>query len=235
MKCSFNIRQVSHKVSAILSATTLGILTLGGCTQQPPSALIQPTQSSQQTQPIANKPDSATLNNLQEAYNGESNAHVRYLAFAKKADEEGYKQVGRLFRAAARAEEIHRDNHAAVIKQMGAIPENKIETPTVKSTKENLKAAIKGESYERDTMYPEFIKQAEKVGDKAAVRTLKFAVEAEREHAKLYTLAKDNLESWKEAKNVLYVCPECGYTTLKLDFANCPDCGTSKEKFETIV
>src|SRR5260370_5219664 len=101
-----------------------------------------------------------TLENMQAAFNGESNAHIRYLAFAKHADNEGYGEVASLFRAAARAEEIHARNHAVVIKEMGAVPQAKIDSPEMKSTRENLEAAIKGESYERDTMYPAFLKQA---------------------------------------------------------------------------
>src|SRR5690348_4328328 len=101
-----------------------------------------------------------TLQNLQTAYNGESNAHARYLAFAKQADQDGYAQAAALFRAAARAEEIHAANHAVVIKKMGATPAAKIETALVKTTKENLEAAVKGETYERDVMYPAFLKQA---------------------------------------------------------------------------
>src|ERR1019366_4174424 len=98
-----------------------------------------------------------TLDNLQAGFNGESNAHARYLAFAEKADQEGYGEVASLFRAAAKAEKVHSANHAVVIKEMGGTAQAKIETPVVKSTKENLEAAIKGESYERDTMYPEFL------------------------------------------------------------------------------
>ncbi|MHB8303849.1 MAG: rubrerythrin family protein [Acidobacteriaceae bacterium] len=97
---------------------------------------------------------------MQAAFNGESNAHVRYLAFAKQADGEGYGEAASLFRAAARAEEVHASNHAAVIKEMGATPKATIESPEVKSTRENLEAAIKGETYERDIMYPAFLKQA---------------------------------------------------------------------------
>src|SRR5579872_2421096 len=82
-----------------------------------------------------------TLQNLQAAYNGESNAHVKYLAFAQKADEEGYHGVGSLFRATARAEQIHLTNHAAVIREMGAEPQATIKTPVVKTTRQNLLAS----------------------------------------------------------------------------------------------
>ena len=136
----------------------------------------------------------STLQNLQTAFNGESNAHARYLAFAKKAETEGYGEVASLFRAAARAEEIHANNHAVVIKKLGGKPEAKIETPDVKTTRENLEAAIKGESYERDTMYPEFLKQARQVRNTEAIQTFNFSKTAEAEHAKLYTTALKNLD-----------------------------------------
>jgi len=173
-----------------------------------------------------------TLNNLQTAFNGESNAHARYVAFADKADKEGYGEVASLFRAAAKAEEIHAGNHATVIKKMGATPQAKIGTPEVKSTKENLEAAIKGESYERDTMYPEFLKQARAEGNKDAVKTFNQARTAEIEHAKLYTEALGRLAQLKGTKSKEFaVCPVCGFTSAKVDFAKCPSCFTPKEKF----
>lgn len=101
-----------------------------------------------------------TLDNLQAAFNGESNARARYLAFAAKAGEEGYGPVASLFRAAARAEQIHAANHAEVIRALGAEPVAVIDVPEVKSTALNLEAAIAGETYERDVMYPAFLEQA---------------------------------------------------------------------------
>ncbi len=176
-----------------------------------------------------------TLQNMQAAYNGESNAHARYLAFASKADSEGYGQVASLFRAAARAEEIHAANHAEVIKKLGATPEAKIEAPSVKSTRENLEAAIKGETYERDTMYPEFLSQAKKDHNLAAIKSLNFAKTAEAEHAKLYSAALGRLDTLKGSMaETFFVCPKCGFTTQELSFAKCPSCFTPKEKFEKI-
>ncbi len=177
-----------------------------------------------------------TLANLQTAFNGESNAHARYLAFAKKAEAEGYGEVASLFRAAAKAEEIHANNHAVVIKKLGGTPEAKIETPDVKSTKENLEAAIKGETYERDTMYPGFLKQAREARNTDAIQTFNFAKTAEAEHAKLYTKALKDLAKLKgtKAKN-FYVCSVCGYTVEKVDFAKCPSCFSPKEKYETVA
>lgn len=176
-----------------------------------------------------------TLENMQAAYNGESNAHARYLAFASKADSEGYGQVASLFRAAARAEEIHAANHAAVIKKLGATPEAKIDSPNVQSTRENLEAAIKGETYERDTMYPDFLKQARKDHNKDAIKSLNYAKTAEAEHAKLYAAALNNLSGLQgSSAGTYFVCSNCGFTTQELSFAKCPSCFTPKEKFEKI-
>jgi rubrerythrin len=176
----------------------------------------------------------ATLDNLQAAFNGESNAHARYLAFAKKADQEGYGKVASLFRAAARAEEIHARNHAEVIKKLGGTPNATIETPVVKTTKENLEAAIKGETYERDVMYPAFLKVARADRNKDAIQTLNYAKTAEAEHAKLYTEALNNLAQMKGPGQEYYVCTVCGYTVTKLDFAKCPSCFTPKHKYDKV-
>ncbi len=175
-----------------------------------------------------------TLDNLQTAFNGESNAHARYLAFAKQADKEGYGKVASLFRAAARAEEIHAGNHAEVIKKLGGTPTATIETPQIKTTKENLEAAIKGESYERDAMYPAFLKVARADRNKDAIQTLNYAKNAETEHAKLYTEALNNLPQMKGAGQDYYVCSVCGYTTTKVDFEKCPSCFSPKHKYEQV-
>ncbi len=163
----------------------------------------------------------STLQNLQAAFNGESNARARYLAFAEKADKEGYGSVASLFRAAARAEEIHLNNHAAVIKKLGAEPRADIKTPVVSTTKSNLvKSASKGEAYERDTMYPRFIKQAKSDGNQDAVQSFEYAKEAEAEHFKLFTAAAHALR--KGEPREYYVCTVSGYTMAKLDRTKCP-------------
>jgi rubrerythrin len=176
-----------------------------------------------------------TLKNLQTAFNGESNANARYVAFAKQADKEGYGQVGSLFRAAARSEAVHAANHAVSIKKLGGTPEAKMEKPEVKTTRENLAVAVKGETYERDQMYPEFLKQARAVADRDAIETFNYARSAETEHARLYTEALNKLDTLKGSKNLAYfVCPTCGYTVSTIDFAKCPVCFTRKEKYETV-
>jgi rubrerythrin len=175
-----------------------------------------------------------TLENLQAAFNGESNANAKYLAFAKKADDEGYKKVASLFRAAARAEAIHFANHAEVIKKLGGTPTADIKAAEVKTTADNLKAAIEGESYERDTMYPDFIAEARASNNVEAVKTFNFAKSAEAEHARLYAEALANLDQWKTGPATFYVCPKCGFTTQDANLVKCPVDFTPKEKFEAI-
>ena len=181
------------------------------------------------------KAATTTLENMQAAFNGEKNAHARYAAFAEKAKSEGYGEIASLFRAAARAEEVHASNHAAVIEKMGAKPNAAIATPEVKSTRENLETAIKGESYERDTMYPEFLEKARADKNKDAVRSLNLAKTAEAEHAKLYAAALAQIGQLKGSKeSTFFVCPVCGFTTREADFSKCPSCFTAKERFERV-
>ncbi len=179
-------------------------------------------------------PATKTLPNLQAAYNGESNAKAKYLASARKADEEGFGAAASLFRAAARAEEVHAESHARVIRKLGAEPVAKIETPAIASTKAAIGAAIKGESYERDTMYPEFLAAARAEGQKDAVETFALAKTAEAEHAKLYEAALAELKAGKSAAKTLYVCTVCGLTTSNLDFAKCRSCFQPKDKYVAV-
>jgi rubrerythrin len=174
-----------------------------------------------------------TLENLQAAYNGESNAKIRYEAFAVKADAEGYRGVASLFRAAAQAEGIHQANHAGAIEAMGGKPTNDIKAPEVKTTKENLAAALAGENHERLSMYPEFIRQAEGENNRKAVRTFKFALEAESMHAKYFEEASKNLDAWKGAKTFL-VCSNCGYTTADGSIKKCPVCSYPRKKINEV-
>ena len=174
------------------------------------------------------------MQNLETAFNGESNAHARYLAFAEKADQEGYFQIASLFRAAAKAEGIHANNHEVEIKRLGGTAQAKIEKPDVKSTKENLEAAIKGETYERDVMYPDFYKQARAVGDAGAVQTFNYARGAETEHATLFTNALGNMATMRVKGVTYYVCTVCGYTTTNMDFAKCHTCFSPKDKYVAV-
>jgi rubrerythrin len=180
--------------------------------------------------------ETSTLENLQAAFDGESNAHAKYLAYSKKAEEEGYLKVAALFRAAAYAEEIHLNNHAKVIKSMGASPKAEIKLPDIKSTEQNIADAIKGETYEQTIMYPGFIQQAEKEQNADAIETFTYAMAAEAEHAKLYQKALKNINDWKVADAGFAVCPLCGYTVEgKPTFATCPVCGTPANDYKLIT
>ncbi len=180
--------------------------------------------------PAQAKVSQQTLDNLNAAFQGESNAANRYDAFAKKADSEGYPQAARLFRAAARAESIHKESHKKAILALGGkVKDFQLDDVKDGTTADNLKAAIKGEGYERDTMYPDFLKVARADDSKQAVRTLLYAQKAEAEHAKLYQQALESMS--KTADTPLYVCKICGYTTTKLPERSCPSCRESVSEY----
>jgi rubrerythrin len=181
-----------------------------------------------------------TVQNLLSAFEGESNAHAKYTAFAAKADEDGLHGIASLFRAAARAEQIHATNHSRVLHQLGSRSECEIHEAEVKSTLENLKAALNGEQYEIDTMYPGFLEEAREHKSTSAVRTFSFALEAEKTHARLYgeaiaLLAAGKKDSWIAETRDFYVCPVCGYTSeTEEEHERCPVCNCLWEKFEII-
>jgi len=157
-----------------------------------------------------------TDKNLKEAFAGESQANRKYLAFAKKAEQEGYISAAKLFKAAAEAETIHAHNH---LKALNAI----------KSTAENLKEGISGETYEFENMYPPMIEEAKKEGRNDAQRSFYFASEAEKVHARLYKDALENLDE-KEVVDY-YLCPVCGYIEKGSTPEKCPICGAKGEIF----
>lgn len=163
---------------------------------------------------------SKTMDNLAEAFAGESQANRRYLAFAKKADEEGYTQAARLFRAAAAAETVHAHAHLRAMKGVGA-------------TADNLKEAIAGETHEFKNMYPGMIADAEAEGNTEALRSFKFANEVEEIHANLYQKMSDNLGG-DTGDYPYYVCPVCGYTAEEHAPERCPVCNAKGSRFEKI-
>ena len=154
--------------------------------------------------------------NLLDAFAGESQANRKYLAFAKKADKDGHKAVARLFRAAAEAETVHAHAH---LRALGAI----------KSTEENLREAIAGETHEFKNMYPDMIVAAKEEGNKAAERSFSYANEVEKIHAALYQKALDNLG--KEEEVSYHVCSVCGYTAENGAPSKCPVCGANQNAF----
>ncbi|HQU31035.1 MAG: rubrerythrin family protein [Planctomycetia bacterium] len=161
----------------------------------------------------------STKDNLQNAFAGESQANRKYLAFGKKAEEEGFKQVAKLFRAAAEAETVHAHNHLRV---MGGI----------KTTKENIQEAIAGETYEFTKMYPQMIEEAKKEGNKEALRSFEIANKVEKIHADLYQKALQHLGKNEDVE--YYVCQVCGNTVEREAPDTCPICGAPKSRFTKI-
>ena len=177
--------------------------------------------------------DTTTVQNLQTAYEGECNARVRYRLFAVKADMEGYHDVASLLRAASHAEHIHAENHARVIRSLGAEPTRKIHAVDVRDTAANLRNAIAGEEYERDVMYPGFIAEAKVTRQNAAARTFSYALEAEAEHARLFSGALSQLATGRGPVQY-YVCTVCGYTTADTKLVRCTICNNPFERFENV-
>ena len=177
------------------------------------------------------------VTNLLAAYEGEVNSHVRYKAFAAKAEAEGMNGAASLFRAAARAEQIHAGNHARVIRHMGGEAKAEIHPFRVKSTLENLKAALGGEQHEIDSLYPQFLVQATSRFDTSAARSFVWAMEAEKTHARLYEDAVASMEAgpgWTQDQIDFYVCTLCGYTAKTQEADNCPACNFDWGRFERI-
>ena len=165
---------------------------------------------------------SKTRENLESAFAGESQANRKYLFFGEKAESEGQKRIARLFRAAAEAETVHARNHLKVLQG-------------IKSTKENLQAAISGENHEFTEMYPQFINTGNSENDKKAVDSFDLANKVEKIHHRLYQEALSNLEKGtvRELKPFC-VCQICGNTVEGEAPDQCPVCGASKQMFKPI-
>jgi len=165
---------------------------------------------------------SKTTENLEFAFTGESQANRKYLFFAQKAEDEGHKQIARLFRAAADAETMHARNHLRVLQG-------------IKSTRENLLAAIGGENHEFTEMYPDFIKQAEAEGEDKAKDSFDLANQVEQIHHGLYQDALGALDKGETIEEKpIYVCQYCGNTVIGEAPEKCPICGAPKRMFKLI-
>lgn len=164
---------------------------------------------------------SETIDCLLEAFAGESQANRKYLAFAEKAEKEGYPQVARLFRAAAEAETVHAHAH---LRAMGG----------VHGTRENLEEAIAGETHEFKNMYPDMIETARAEGDRQALRSFEFANAVEKIHAALYEGLLETLEDSDHEQYPYFVCPVCGHTAGRAAPAECPVCGAKGSLYRRI-
>ncbi|ABK45772.1 Rubrerythrin [Magnetococcus marinus MC-1] len=161
----------------------------------------------------------STTENLQAAFAGESQANRKYLAFAKKAEQDGFSQVAKLFQAVAEAETIHAHSHLRVL-------------DGVHDTAANLEAAMAGEDYEFTTMYPEFIAAAEAEGNSKAVKSFKHAMAVEKIHHQLFIQALEAVKAGQDlAEATFHICPVCGHTEMGPAPESCPVCGVKGEKF----
>jgi len=159
-----------------------------------------------------------TEKNLKDAFAGESQAHMKYMVFADRAEREGLANVARLFRAASYSEQIHATNH---LRALG-----------VGKTPENLEVALGGETFEITTMYPEYMQLAEQDDEKRALTSMHDANEAEKVHAALYARAKDAVAAGSDvAVLAIFVCPVCGYTMEGEAPERCPVCNTPSSKY----
>lgn len=162
---------------------------------------------------------SMTQANLEAAFAGESQAHLKYLIFADQAEKDGFPEVARLFRAISFAEQVHATNHFRQLHGAG-------------TTAENLQSAIDGENYENTEMYPAFNAVAKEQSEKGAMLSIHYALEAEKIHEAMYGDAKGLVESGQDLKSQpVYICPVCGYTVIGEPPALCPVSRTPKEKF----
>ncbi len=162
--------------------------------------------------------DEKTVENLQEAFAGESQANRKYLAFARQADKEGYSAAAKMFRAAAEAETIHAHSHLQAMNGIG-------------STEENLREGIEGETHEHENMYPPMLEAGEAAGERNAARSFRYAMEAEKVHARLYEEILNRLPD--DGPMNLHLCTVCGNIETAI-VEKCPICGAGEKAFREV-
>lgn len=174
-----------------------------------------------------------TQENLRSAFGGESMAHMRYRIWGEKAEKEGFPTVARLFLCTADAEEVHASLHFNALKDIGGdYPVTSMAGFGLTSTSENLQGAIDGETFEFTQMYPAYIAVAEMQEEKSAVRAMRYAIEAEKVHAELFTKAKNAVDAGNDLEaETMLLCPVCGFISLTGEEATCPLCNAKKELF----
>lgn len=177
-----------------------------------------------------------TIENLKSAIKGETTASAKYAAYSEKAKSEGLDKIALLFSAASKAESVHANNHKAVLTDLGILMDDFTPEFTVNSTKENLKDAIEGETYEVNSMYPEFLKAGKNENVNLALISFNYAYQTEKKHAALYKNALTKLESGNEESlaSIYFVCSTCGNTYEKEAPARCGISMTPNERFITI-
>lgn len=178
--------------------------------------------------------DLKVAEDLRTSFGGESQAHMRYKIWGDKAEKEGFPTVAKMYEAISFAEGVHAQSHFNVMKSIsGDFEVTAMGGFGVGSTKENLEASAGGENWEVETMYPEFIKRAEEAGEKAAVISMNYAMEAEKAHEKFFNEAKEAVNEGKDPgfENI-FTCPGCGYAAHGEVPDKCPVCGNLKENFK---
>jgi rubrerythrin len=183
--------------------------------------------------------DQAVLRNLATALEEELKSCFAYRAYAQKADEEGLHGLASLFRATARAEQIHANNHARVIRHIGGQADFDAPEPHVESTFENLRTALVDQRFETDYLYPTFLTVAVPLFDSTAVRSFHWALEADKSHMRLFSnaiarLNTDARSNWASDQREFFVCALCGYAAQNRESENCPGCNLVWDRFETI-
>jgi len=249
------LKQITMKKSLILAAVLLatGSFFIVSCkSNDSDTSLKSPkalnTAINQQKENVENNPIAKTVSltntfakfesgNLQAAFKGETIASAKYAAYSKKAEQEGLHKIALLFKAASTAENIHANNHKAVLKESG------ISVPVIEpqysvgTTRENLEDAIKGETYEVTTMYPQFLTVANEAGDQMALISLNYAYKTEKKHKVMYetALAALNNNTANTLPAVYYVCATCGNTYQTTAPARCGISMTKSGRFIKIT
>lgn len=189
--------------------------------------------------PLAGIEDLAVMRNLETAMEEELKNCAAYKAYAASADDEGFHGLASLFRATARAEQIHASNHARVLRHLGGSTQVDVPLPRVESAIDNLKAALVDQRFEIDYLYPTFLTTAVSLIDSTAIRSFHWALEADKSHARMCgdVIARLNGKGeseWAFEPHDFYVCGLCGYTVESARSENCPACNYLAEKFEKI-
>jgi rubrerythrin len=183
--------------------------------------------------------DLTVIRNLETAFEEETKTNAAYKAYAARADIEGYPGIASLFRATARAEQIHASNHARVLRHMGGSTMIDVPMPRVEGTLENLNAALVDQKFEVDYLYPAFLTAAVPLFDSTAIRSFHWALEADKSHVHLYdeVMPRVNFSDrsgWAYESHDFFVCSLCGYAAQNVEGENCPACNYLGEKFETV-
>jgi len=161
-----------------------------------------------------------TKKNLEKAFSGEAQAHMKYLIFSEKAESQGFSNLARLFKGIAFAEKVHATNHLKALEQIG-------------DTKDNLEVAIEAETFEIEEMYPAYYNQAKNQNETEAAKSTHYALAAEEIHAEMYKEAKEKISLGKDITlSGLYICDVCGHTVESQVPDRCPVCGARKERFQ---